>query len=289
MPVWRLNNTSNLQKIWKYALGILFISLIALVNKQLDKVVISKYLTLTELGAYNVATTLGGAAGIIPSALYTSVFPRFTKDATGGNKDKLVRNFKTVNKVVNIFLSCMGGFLAVYSLPLIEMWTGSKSYISILGSVGLLVVLAVTAIEFQQIPYALALAHGNTKINVFVGGVFIPIVAISTFFAIKYFGLVGAGAIYFIMMAMQTFLYEYLVYKNYITEHPLKLIFSDTVLPLLVALVIAFISRVVIDTATHNAIIMSVYAVCVGGITAFLMYMAYGRKELLEFIHMRED
>ncbi len=288
-PRWKLSDLRNMKTIWRYTLGILFISLIALINKQLDKLIISKYLLLSELGAYNSATTLGSATGIISSALYVSVFTRFTKDATGGNKEHLTSNFKVVNKVVNILLSCMGCFIAVYSLPLIELWTGSHNYVEILGRVGFLAVLAVTLIEFQQIPYALALANGNTKINVLVGGLFMPFVAVSTLFAIKDFGLLGAGVVYFVMMACQTFLYEFMVYKEYLEDNPIKLIFTDTLLPLISALVIALVSQKIVYSLTDNTALISFFAVVNGALAVAILFLAIGRKELNIFFHLRED
>lgn len=280
---WRLSDFSNIKDIWRYTCGILLISCVALINKQLDKIIISKFLTLTELGAYNVATTLGNLTSIVPAALFVAVFPRFTHYATTGNEIQLQKEFTVVNKTVNIFLSCMGAYVAVFALPLIKLWTGSNSYAGILGNVGMLVVLAITMAEFQEIPYALALANGNTKYNVLVGSVFIPIVLITTYIGIKYYGLVGAGIVYLLMMLGQTVLYEYLVIKKYLNKKSWNVLLNDTFLPLLISLVIAFGSRAFVFSVTKSAFEQSAFAVLCGGITLIFLYIFLAREEMKDF------
>ena len=211
-PHWSISDLSNIKSIWKYTCGVLLISFIGLVNRQLDKVIISKFLTLTELGSYNIATTLGSLSAVIPMAVYTTVFPRFTRYATNKDFIRLKNEFLQFNKCVNIVLSCMSAFIAVYSPALIKLWTGSDVYVSILGKIGGIVVLAVAISEFQELPYALALANGNTKYNVLVGGVFIPFEVVITYFGILKYGLLGAGLIYLLATLFQTLVYVFLIY-----------------------------------------------------------------------------
>lgn len=278
---WELSDFKNMKTIWKYTCGILFISFIVLINKELDKVIISKYLTLTELGAYNVATTLGSLSIIVPTAVYTTVFPRFTNYATTKNGELLTTEFLRINKFVGLILSAMGAYIAVYALPLIRVWTGSDSYAEILGGVGAVVVLAVAITEYQEVPYALALANGNTKYNVIVGGCFIPVLFIVTYFGIINYGLWGAGIVYLTVMTLQTLIYEFLIYKRYLKCSPIKLIIQDMVLPLSISLIISWLSKKVIEAITCNVFIESIYAVFMGGITLIFLMLTFAKQEIL--------
>ena len=277
---WNIRDFSNMLRILRYTCGVLFISFIALINKQLDKIVISRFFTLTELGAYNVATTLGSLSTIVPIALYTTVFPRFTNYVTTNKKDSLEKEFLKINRLSNLTVACMGAFIAVYALPLIRIWTGSDSYARILGSVGTLVVLAVSIAEFQEIPYALALANGNTKYNVFVGIIFIPIVFASTYWGIVNYGLIGAGCVYLLMMVSQTLVYEWLVYKKYLRKNPFRLIICDTFLPLAGSLIIACISKNMIENITDNIFAECGLAIVCGGLTLLFLFLLFGKNDL---------
>lgn len=278
---WTLNDISCIKSIWKYAAGLLLISFVALINKQLDKMIISKYLSLTELGAYNVATTLGGLTTIMPAAIYTSVFPRFTSKATTeGNQKALTQEFLVINKITSIFVSCIGAYIAAFAIPLIYIWTHSEIYTDTLISVGPIVVLAIAVIEYQEISYALALAHGNTKTNVMVGVTFIPVVALSTWAGIKYYGLMGAAVVYITAMSFQTLVYQYLVLKKYISIHPMGIIFRDTIIPLLLALMLAFLSHRLILKLTGSYILQVLLAIIFGAIALIVEFVVLARSEM---------
>lgn len=263
---WRIRDFANLKAIWKYAIGILTISCISLVNRQLDKIIISRFLSITELGAYNIATTLGSLCAILPSAVYTAVFPKFTKKTTA-NDSSLIRDYNTINRLVNIIISCTASFIAVYAGPLIRVWTGSETYVKTLGITATLVVLAVAVIEFQEIPYALALAHGNTRLNVYMGAGFVPIVAISTVIGISRYGLLGAGGVYLVMMIAQTVVYLFLVNKFYCKQKLSVIYLKNLFLPFILSLIVAFCSYVFLERIVSNYMIISCFAVVFGIIT----------------------
>lgn len=264
---WSFHDFIYVKGILKYTIGILIISIVALVNKELDKIIISGMLSLTELGGYNLATTLGNISTVFASAMYVSVFSGFTSDISMGNKHVAEYRFLRVNKLVNITTSCMMCFLASFSIPLLEFWTRSTIYSDMLSIAAPFVVFAIGMIEFQEIPYAYALANGNTKINVLIGIIYLPIVCVFTWIGIKNWGLLGAGLVYFLVMSTQTVIYEYLVYKKYLRYGPIKLIFKDTIIPIAFSLVLAFFSKRLIYTISGSTIIIVMLAVLFGGLS----------------------
>ena len=287
---WTFRAIKNLDGVWRYTLGVLTISLIALVNKQLDKIIISKFLTLTEFGAYNVATALGGLCTILPSALYVSVFPRLTgKISTNHRETNVKRDFQAFNKLTSIFISCFGAFVAIFSTQLIAVWTKSDVYTGLLTRVGPLVVLAITFIEYQEMPYALALAHGNTKINVIVGGAFIPLVCVATWQGIQNYGLLGAAAVYFIMMLSETILYQYWVTKRYISHHAIFLVLKDILLPFGLALVLAVLCHYLILAITTSLIGQISLAILAGGVSLMVLGLVLGRSEIVYLLSQSKD
>lgn len=283
---WRVRDISNIQTIWKYALGILTISFVALINKQLDKLIISKYLTITELGSYNIATTLGGISTILPSAIFIAVFPMFTNKASLKEANmELKRNFLTINKITNICISCTAFFISFFATPLIYIWTQSEVFTHSLTLVGPIVVMAIALIEYQEIPYALALAYGNTKINVIVGSVCLPIVAMATWFGIKYYGLVGASIVYLSAMGMQTLIYQYIVIKKYISNKPIKIIMTDLFLPLSLAFGLSLGFYYIVNGISDKYFTQILLAMLFGCISLIVSILLLGKNELITILN----
>lgn len=285
---WSISDFSILESIWKYALGIFVISIISLINKQLDKIIISNMLSLTELGAYNLATTLGGLTTVFSTAMYVSVFPSFTSNITLGKKESVQEKFLSINKLVNIITLCMCCFVAAFAIPLIQFWTGTKVYNGMLQVAAPLVILAVSITELQQIPYALALAYGNTKINAILGLSYLPVVCFATWFSIKKWGLVGAGSVYFILMISQSLIYEFAIYKKYLKINPIRLIIKDTIAPLMTSAVLAVISyKIICNFSMSNSIVILLAIIC-GSISLVIEFLIFNRKQLKKALNKHE-
>lgn len=300
---WRFQDIVVIKDIWKYAVGILIISLVAFLNKQLDKIVISKVFTLTELGAYNLATTLGSTTTIFSTALYTSVFPSFVSDISAqreqeeneenlpGQSNKVSKavqdKFISTNRIVNLVTIFIGSFVAIFSVPLIQFWVRTSTYNDMLKIAAPLVVMAVTFSELQQIPYALVLAIGNTRINVMLGILYLPIVLALTILGTYFFGLIGAGIVYIVVMSSQTFIYEYIIMRKYLSVNPLKTIFIDTIIPVLLGIGAALFSRYIVACITSVNSVTVLLAVLSGALSLGSALLIVYRTKIKTRLHTK--
>lgn len=280
---WGFRDFVVLKRIAKYAAGVFVISVIALINKQLDKILISNRLTLTELGAYNLAITLGNLTTIVSTAAFTSVLPSLTQLVSRGESIALNNIFSRCNRVVNIVTGCLGGFVAVFAMELLQIWLGTTSYNEILRSSAPFVVLAIAITEFQSLPYALALAYGNTNINMLIGIIFIPMVCIFTWIGIEYWRLMGASVAYFIMMLSQTLIYEFAVLKKYTKISVMENTIFGFV-AIIISLFVALVTKYITVQLELN-IWLTVCAAVISGIyTLLIMLLVFARKQIANIL-----
>lgn len=280
---WGIKDCAVLKGVASYAVGVFTVSMIALVNKQLDKLLISSRLPLTELGAYNLATTLGSLTTIVSTAVFTSILPILTQLASKEKTDEESHIFSQYYKLVNIVTGCLGGFVAVFSVELVQIWTGTDAYNNLLPIVAPFVVLAVTVTEYQSLPYALALAHGDTSINVTVGLAYIPAVCTLTWVGIRYWGLVGAGVVYFILMFTQTLIYEYIVLKKHSRLPAVRNILTGF-LPLFLSLVIALVVKNMTDVLQFKTWMTVCTAIVCGLTTLIVLLLLFAGKQIFNII-----
>jgi O-antigen/teichoic acid export membrane protein len=85
-----------LNSIWKFAGGMLLISLVAGINTQLDKMTISKLLPLQELGYYTLAVSLATAIAVLINPIAMALLPRFTSLFSLNKKEDIISLFKSV-------------------------------------------------------------------------------------------------------------------------------------------------------------------------------------------------
>jgi O-antigen/teichoic acid export membrane protein len=284
---WGPKDFRNIQKIWRYALGLFGISIVALITKQFDKFLISGFLTLTELGAYNLATTLGNLAVIFASALSITALTDFTRMYSNNESKELNTFYHSFSNVVSFVIIAMGSYIAVFSFEIIKFWTHNIEYAEIMKNVAPLVVISITLIGLQEIPYALALAHGNTKTNLLTGIFSLPFIVGLTYLFISKWGLVGAGWAYFVTMLGQTTVYLLLIYRKYLKSEVLTLMLKNFIAPFVICFGLANGSRKILYNITNNNTAIVIGAVIAGTISLGLLFTIFDRESIKRIIHKR--
>lgn len=283
---WRLKDITILKDIWKYAFGLMLISFIALINRQLDKTIISKYLPLTELGAYNLAFTLGQIPIILSSSVAIALFSKYTKLYSMEKEEEIKSNFLHINKTITIIVVCIGVFVAIYSNELILFWTGSQSIVEIISKTAGFVVIGSMFLGLQEIPYAFVLAHGNTKINNFVGIIFLPIIVSVTFIFVINFKLQGAGIAYCLLMMTQTIIYIIIIHKKYFITDNIIWLLHDTISPIITCFILALLSKYICDNIFTNIYLVLLFAVFSGLLTLLITFFIFDKSNSKLFFSM---
>ena len=277
---WRINEISNLNQIWRYASGILAISIISALNFQLDKIIISKYLPISDLGIYNLAFSLSQLPVILISAISVAIFPRFVDFITSKEKEKLHYLFNIAYKITSIIGICLVIYIALYSKEILQVWThnidiASKGFIPLI-----LLILGSMFLAFQIIPYNLALANGVTKINTYFGIINIIILFPTLIFLVDKFGIIGAATSWLIMMILFGPVYNCYVYSRFMNKSWLVWFLKDTIIPLLFIFVLSsgfYLIRYVLDFSTY----MSLFYAVVTGFVTLIISLVFLNKGLL--------
>lgn len=268
---WHLRELPNLRPILRYTGGLFLISIVSLVNKQMDKAILSRYFSLSELGAYNLAAQLGAVASMVPNAMASALFSDFTRAVTTQQREIIDNIYNRYTKYASALALCMGSFLAVFSRDLILLWSGSETYANLIASAAPFLIMGYAMISLQEIPYVLALANGNTKINNLMGIISLPILVSLEWWLIPRFGVLGAGVVYGVVMTICTVVYIVIIVKTYTTLSAVKLLRRDLVVPIGVSLTSALVVRHFFCQGIENLLLRCVMAVFFGGVTLLVL------------------
>lgn len=273
---WRREDLALLKTVWRYAGGLALISLVAFVNTQFDRIIISGSLSLTELGAYSSCGTLGQLITMVSSAVGTAVFPVFASKQ--GEELKAV--FERYYHLVAVGVCAMGMFVAVYSSSLLLFWTRSDVYAGLTAGSSSLVILGSMFVALQEVPYAFVLAQGDTSLNLKLGLTCLPLVALGMFWGVRHYGLMGAAAVYCGAMALQTAAYIFMVYRKYFHSGFRRWLLRDTMLPMVCCLLLALLSRLICTLLGLSGLPQILFAGATGAASLAVVVFALARKEL---------
>lgn len=239
---WKLHDLANLKTIYKFALGVLLISVGYAINSQIDKIIITKNFDLVSVGAYNSVYSLSILTTILTSSIGIAVFPRFTQLFTSNDFSGLNKAFQSYNSVAVLTTSVIGGFLAIFAEELLLFWTRSETITNIMAGVSFWIILGTTLSAIQEIPYNYFLSRGCTIVNNIQTIIQIIYVLTVTPFMINHYGLSGAALAWFLEMALSTTVYLFVFSRMYLDRRSLRFLIG-TYLPLLVSVVVAFCAR----------------------------------------------
>lgn len=205
MMAWRVLGTAGVarerrfdsrevRRIGRFMAGVSAITILGAILAQSDKLFISKFLPLEQLGYYTVAVTLASAMGRLVGPIVTAVFPRLTATYSAQDVAALVRTYVRSFKVVAFLVAPIGAALLFFSWEALRVWTQSSAaaehgYVA-LSLLGLSTMLSSMA----QIPATMQFAAGMTRFLLGFNIVSFVLLLPAQYFMITHWGIAGAAA-----------------------------------------------------------------------------------------------
>lgn len=212
---WKLyQDIIILKTVWKYATGMLVISIIAAITTQFDKLIISKFFSISDLAVYNVAYSLAMAPVILSGPIAVAIFPRLVAYSTDNKQDQLSIIFNNSFVLVLLLSSTVGIVLMLYADFFLNVWTQNAKIASLASYPAGILLIAQMLLSYQVIPFNLALAKGNTRINIKMGLIgLIILIPLTILFSRKY-GIEGTAFSWLITSFIITPIYIGVVLKR---------------------------------------------------------------------------
>lgn len=247
---------SVLADVWRFAGGMFLISLVAGINSQLDKLVISVLLPIEVLGYYTLSVSLGLGLVMLVSPISTALLPRFTALYSSGNGHKASTLFQKVVLSVSVLIFSLMSNMLLNAESILWIWTGQLE-LAMQASLYLpIIVVAYSMLSLAIIPFTIAIANGYTKINNILGLCSLLLTLPGYWIGAKFYGAIGAATVYCIAQTAITLIYFYFVNKRFINVSSLKKLYCrDIISPLIATSIIAYSFSFIPDLAGHDRII----------------------------------
>ncbi|MFM2267130.1 MAG: hypothetical protein RL757_571 [Bacteroidota bacterium] len=208
-------NWEKVKSILPYAGGLFAISLIAAVNYQMDKIILSQRLPIENLGYYSLAFTLSQAAGILTNPMIGVFFPQITYFSDTKNQVALGEIFKKLTIGTLILGGGIFALLWTYSADLIWIWTGKEKANDVGKSILPVILIGGFLQSLQIIFYNFLIANKNTSVNTIMG-ISILVFSIPLYsYMIGQFGILGAGYSWLIYNLVSTPIFIGITFKKY--------------------------------------------------------------------------
>jgi len=190
-----------IRRIRRFAGGMAATMLLALLLTQVDKLILSKLISLENFGYYTLAASVAGALGFLVAPIATAVLPHLTELVAKSEQKALIMTYHRASQWLAAVLIPAALVIAAFAEPLLYAWTGNISLAQQAAPVLALLALGTMCNGIMHIPYMTQLAHGWTGFAVRVNIVAVSILIPAILWAVPRFGAVGAAWVWLALNA----------------------------------------------------------------------------------------
>jgi O-antigen/teichoic acid export membrane protein len=263
----------HLRDNWRYAVGVSGIVALSLLLTQLDKIVLSRQVSLADFGLYSLASTIAVTLSKPVSPLFNTLMPRMTQLATHGQNLELALLYHWGTQLASLLVIPASVILIVFAPEILALWlSDSDVVIRIVPTLRWLVV-GFAANSLLMLPYCVSLAYGWVRFGFYQNLLACIVMVPFTIWLVSNFGAVGGGIAWALLNVVCIFASVFALHRRYLSGEYMKWYTQDVMPALVVAVAVACTARLLIGDASGHWAIAAValaYLVSIGAVVLVL-------------------
>ncbi|MEQ1599421.1 MAG: oligosaccharide flippase family protein [Methylotenera sp.] len=232
-----------ISEVWRFASGMLGITFLALLLTQIDKVLLSKLITLEAYGYYILAATVAGGLALIAAPTTQAIYPKMVKYVAQEKKQELANLYHQGSQLISVLIAPVAMMLIFFCEDIIYLWSGDINLAKETAPILLPLALGSYLNGLMWMPYQLQLAHGWTSFAVKVNSIAVALLVPAIFWVTPRYGAVGAAWVWALLNAGYVTAGMHYMYKKLLPTEKWSWYFKDSISPLLGAIVIVILSK----------------------------------------------
>lgn len=265
----------RLAPLRRYAGGMLAIGVIASLNTQFDKLVVSNLFTTRDLGYYSLASMAGQLAYAATLPILIAALPHWTALHGNGESERVDALYRSYTFVVALLAALATFALMFFSRDVFEVWLPGETQPEQLIAVTRVLTIGGLFLALGAVPFYLGLAHGHNKTALWIGLITVLVTAPAIVILTPRFGLVGA-AIPWLSLNFAAFTIFFLLNGRRFYHRSLaKLALSSIAVPCLTAIIAMSAARKLADNFGWHGLSACLIA---GGLGAVALALAIGAR-----------
>lgn len=259
-----------LQRIWKFAGGMMMITFLAVLLTQVDKVLLSGLVPLEEFGHYALAGVVAGALYLFAGPIGVAVGPRLAELVARNDLEAQTATYHTYAQLLAVIVAPAAVVLAFFSDSILLLWTGDAALTAEVAPLLSLLVIGTMLNALMQLPYALTLAYGWTRFTIATNACAVAILVPAIFFVVPRYGTIGAATVWLTLNAGYVVLAIPFLHRRLLRGDMRRWYLADTLLPLSAALIAVGVARLLVP----RQVLHPIESVLILVIVAFVVQMS---------------
>jgi O-antigen/teichoic acid export membrane protein len=268
-PVFQIH---LIHRVWRFAVGMSAITILATILMQLDKIILSRMLTLEAFGYYTLAGMVAMSLYRLIGPVFSAVYPRFTQLVVVGDEQELKVLYHRSSQFMSVLILPATLVVAMFARELLLLWTRSSS-VATQSHLLLSILICGTALNgIMTVPYALQLAHGWTRLTLYTNLVAVVALVPMIVFMTRRYGALGGASVWVILNAGYVFIAVHFMHRRLLKSEKWRWYWQDVGVPLAASAVVAGLSRSLVrEPMSDVMMVLTVALISVATLSAAAM------------------
>jgi len=281
---------NTLKPVLPFAGGIAYSAGIWVLLTQLDRIILSNILPLSEYGYFSLVAIIATGILIISSPVSQAILPRLTYLLSQGKELDMLVLYKNSTQLMAVFMLPLSGMIALFSTELIFAWTGDKAAAEWGAPVLFWFAIGNGILSISAFQYYLQFAHGKLKMHVIYNTIS-AVIQIPTIVYVAYeYGALGIAFTWFAFRLVTFIIWTPIVHSKFAPGIHWSWLFKD-VAPVFVSTVLGLLFVAFMDVKFERDsrleifVILAIIGLSILAINIFVS--TFTRKMLLAIVHSR--
>lgn len=233
-----------LQKRWRFAAGMSGVIVISLIITHMDKVILSRLLSLETFGYYVLAGFIGTSLYLLVVPLSYAITPKFIQLATTGEMEGLKEIYHHGSQLMSVLIIPVTVTVALFSREVLTVWLGNPTTVENTYLILSLLMSATALNGLMHLPWGLHYAFGSTRLGVYINLasllILVPLIA----FGAVWYGAAGAALVWLLFNALRVVVGIQLIHRRTLRGEQWRWFLEDVGVPLAVSFSVAAFCRI---------------------------------------------
>lgn len=238
---------TELRKIWRFARGIMIITLLAMLLTQIDKILLSKLLSLSDFGLYTLASTVAATLYLLVAPITQAYYPKFCELHSNSDHAEFARYFHVSAQMVSILAGSAALVIIFFSETLLRVWTQDPEQAQKIALLVSMLTLGNLLNGLMWIPYQAQLAHGLTsltlKANLIAVATLIPLI----WYLVPMYGALAVAHIWIFLNACYIIILAPIMFHLILKHEKCRWYLNDILRPLMIMAVAAYFLKQILE------------------------------------------
>ena len=177
------------------------IGILSTILMQLDKVVLSRLVTLADFGYFSLASSIAGSLYVLIMPISNVAYPRFTTLVTREEHILLSKEYHKLSQLLSITLAPTAFVMIFFAHDILFAWTGSRNLAQHVAPIMSVLVAGYLINGILHVPYMAQLGYAWYHLKLILLAVATPIAVASLLIFVPRYGVQAAAWVWLVLNA----------------------------------------------------------------------------------------